>query len=47
MTVSELLERTSSAELSEWLAYLQLEREAETPDPADPDIWRKAFNANG
>lgn len=52
MTVSQLLRNTTSAELSEWEAYFQLEQE-DRERPADPlpsgvtedDVWRKALNA--
>lgn len=35
MTVRELLARVDSAELSEWVAFLQIEREGDAP--AAPD----------
>ena len=45
MTVSELLRTTTSAELSEWMAYFQLERERD--QPSEEDELRKVFNAHG
>ena len=45
MTVSQLLESVDSAELTEWMAYLQLEMERDQPD--ETEAWRKAFNAYG
>jgi hypothetical protein len=32
----------SSAELTEWMAYLQLEMERDQPD--EKQAWQKAFN---
>jgi hypothetical protein len=45
MTVKQLLESLDSAELSEWLAYLQIERDRDKPDEAE--VWKKAFKAHG
>jgi len=45
MTVQQLLSSIDSAELSEWVAYLQIERDRDKPDPTDPDPWKKALNA--
>lgn len=50
MTVSQLLRNTTSAELSEWAAYFQLEqedRERPRDELSEDDAWRKAFNAYG
>jgi hypothetical protein len=44
-TVGQLLNEISSAELTEWMAYLQVEQERGQPDPAD--VWKKAFKADG
>jgi hypothetical protein len=45
MTVNELLRTTTSAELSEWMAYFQLEREQD--QPSEEEALRKMFNAYG
>lgn len=45
MTVRQLLHNLDSAELTEWLAYFQLEADKDKPDPNDADAWRRAFNA--
>ena len=45
MTVEQLLSTVESAELTEWMAFLQIEMERDQPDPTD--TWRKAFNAYG
>lgn len=48
MTVSQLLDSVDSAELTEWMAYLQLEHERQNGKPQDEpeDIaWRRAFKA--
>ena len=45
MTVNELLRTTTSAELSEWMAYFQLENEQ--GQPSDEEALRKMFNAYG
>jgi hypothetical protein len=50
MTVEQLLQNTTSAELTEWVAYFQLEQEAEQaqdPEVSEVDVWRKVFNAYG
>jgi len=48
MTVEQLLRSTTSAELSEWLAYFQIENAGDTPtDLTEEDSWRRAFNAYG
>jgi hypothetical protein len=44
-TLNELLTTVDSAELTEWMAYLQLEMERDEPD--EQDAWKKAFNVNG
>lgn len=46
MTVRQLLTSTDSAELTEWMAYLQLEAERDKPTD-EAEAWRKAFNAYG
>ena len=42
MTVRQLLESVDSAELTEWMAFLSLEMERDTPD--DAEAWKRAFN---
>jgi hypothetical protein len=44
MTVHQLLASLDSSELTEWMAYLQLEAEREKPQADDPENWKKAFN---
>jgi len=46
-TVGELLDRIDSAELSEWMAFFQLQSEGENAEMSEEDIWKKAFNVNG
>lgn len=44
MSVRRLLQEMDSAELSEWLAYLQLEAEREKNGGVDEDeAWRQVF----
>lgn len=46
MTVRQLLRSLDSAELTEWLAYWQLEQERDAPPAADiPGSLKKAFGA--
>jgi len=50
MTVEQLLENTTSAELAEWVAYFEMERarerEPEAQDPhSEQEAWLKAFGA--
>lgn len=49
MTVRQLLVSLDSAELSEWLAFYQLEAKgAKTqtePDPNDINTWKRAWGA--
>ncbi len=42
MTVEQLLSNIDSVEMSEWLAYFELE--AERDQPSDEDALKKAFN---
>lgn len=47
MTVQQLLSSLDSAELTEWMAYLDLEAagaKAPASDQDEDDLWRKAFN---
>lgn len=46
MTVRQLLASIDSAELSEWMVYLSLEREGKAP-VSEEEAWKKAFNAHG
>jgi hypothetical protein len=45
MTVERLLDEITSAELTEWMAFLQLEQQRDEPDVTE--AWKKAFKANG
>ena len=44
MTVRQLLHSLDSAELTDWMAYLQLDAEGVKPVADDSAAWRKAFN---
>lgn len=47
MTVRQLLHSLDGAELTEWLAYLELEAGGTKSPGVEPDedeLWRKAFN---
>lgn len=44
MTVRQLLHSLDSAELTDWMAYLQLETEGAKPAVDEAAAWRKAFN---
>ena len=44
MTVRQLLHSLDSAELTDWMAYLQLEAEGAKPVADEGAAWRKAFN---
>lgn len=47
MTVRQLLQSLDSAEITEWIAFLELEA-GRTQQPAsevdEDELWRKAFN---
>lgn len=45
MTVRQMLASLDSAELTEWIAFFELEAKKDEPDPDDPETWRKAFGA--
>ena len=47
MTVQQMLRSLDSAEITEWQAYFELEREQREPDEDETTAWRKAFNAYG
>jgi hypothetical protein len=45
MTVRQMLNSLDSAELTDWMAYMRLKSDKQTPLPEDDsEIWRKAFN---
>lgn len=46
MTVRQLLAAADSAELSEWIAFFELERDGDKPKPTPKDeieAWKMAF----
>lgn len=47
MTVRQLLGALDSAELTEWIAYFQLEAAGQKGEVDEAEVWKKAFNAHG
>jgi len=44
MTVRQLLHSLDSAELTDWMAYFQLEAAGVKPEVDEQEVWRRAFN---